>query len=400
MRADDRRYVKKGFTMAKIVVLGGAGEVGQWVVRDLCARESITEVVIAEVSLDRARTLADEVGVKARVLAVDLADRESLVNEIRGAALLMNCTSHLFFDQVFDLAVEARVNYADLISEPSAMQRDAAREAQITAVSGLGISPGVTQVLVRQAVDDFDDVDEVHVSGVSWRTIAPSRGGLETVLWELAETTPTRQYFQGGRFRGASYLDGARWVDFLEPVGRHRVYYVPHPETTSLVRSFPQLKFCATRVSWRDEIMADVAVLNKYGLLDDATVAGTDGLTIREAVRDRIWQVGGEQRDNRGWALMCTVEIIGVRDGRSIVRTYQTGHPEWGHDTTGRVTGVCAAVGAELLAIDPPEQVGWVDPELAFEPTAFLAALEERQCIPIVQSEEKLDGQPLQRSAT
>ncbi|HEU5427201.1 MAG TPA: hypothetical protein VFU74_10020 [Actinocrinis sp.] len=292
------------------------------------------------------------------------------------------------------------MNYADLISELSARQRADAADAGISAVSGLGISPGVTQVLARHAVDEFDQVDEIHVSGVSWRTIAPSRGGLETVLWELADQTPTRQYFQNGRFRGAAYLEGSRWVDFLEPVGRHRVYYVPHPETTSLVRSFPQLKFCATRVSWRDEIMEDVRVLNKYGLLDDAEVAGADGLTIREAVRDRIWETMGGERDDRGWALMCTVEVIGLREGRSVVRTYQTGHPEWGHDTTGRVTGVSAAVGAELLAVQPPKQTGWIDPELAFEPASFLAALDERGCIPIVQSEALLDGQALQRTTS
>jgi saccharopine dehydrogenase-like NADP-dependent oxidoreductase len=158
------------------------------------------------------------------------------------------------------------------------------------------------------------------------------------------------------------------------------------------VQSFPQLKFCATRVSWRDEIMQDVAVLNKFGLLDDAQVEGA-GLTIR----DRIWQVTGGQRGQRGWALMYTVEVVGLRDGRSAIRTYQTGHPQWGHDTTGRATGVCAAVGAELLAVEPLKQVGWVPPELAFEPKPFLTALEERQCIPIVQNEEPLSDQALQR---
>ncbi|WP_173009964.1 saccharopine dehydrogenase NADP-binding domain-containing protein [Mycolicibacterium sp. P9-64] len=386
--------------MARIVVLGGAGEVGQWVVRDLCERPNVKEVVIAEVALDRASALAEEVGPKARILKVDMQDRTAVIEQLRGADLLMNCTSHVYFDDSFALALDARVNYADLISEPSAAQRDAAVAAQITAVSGLGISPGVTQVLVRQAVDELERVDEVHVSGVSWRTIAPSRGGLETVLWELAESTPTRQYFQNGLFRGASYLEGTRWVDFMEPVGRHRVYYVPHPETTSLVQSFPQLKFCATRVSWRDEIMEDVAVLNKYGLLDDATVVNAGGLTIREAVRDRIWQVRGEERDDRGWALMCTVEIVGVRDGRSVVRTYQTGHPQWGPDTTGRVTGLCAAVGAELLALAPPDQMGWLAPELAFEPRAFLAALDERKHIPIVQHEHAIDGEMLKRTGS
>ncbi|MBI4941761.1 MAG: saccharopine dehydrogenase NADP-binding domain-containing protein [Actinobacteria bacterium] len=382
--------------MAKVVVVGGAGEVGQWVVRDLASRASITEVVVADVARDKGLALAGELGAGVRFLDVS-EDRSRVVAELASASLMMNCTSHVFFDDIFPLALEARVNYADLISEPTSEQRRQTQEAGILAVSGLGISPGVTQVLVRQAVEDLDQVDEVHVSGVSWRTIAPSLGGLETVLWELAETTPTRQFFQGGKYRRAGGLEGSRWVDFLEPVGRHRVYYVPHPETTSLVRSFPQLSYCATRVSWRDEIMDDVRVLNKYGLLDDALVKGADGLTIREAVRDRIWEVKGGERDDCGWALMCTVEIVGVHDGRPHVRTYQTGHPAWGHDVTGRVTGVSAAVGAELLALAPPVATGWVDPELAFAPGPFLAALAERGTIPIVQNDQALDGRALAR---
>lgn len=382
--------------MTKVVVLGGAGEAGQWVTRDLASRPAISEVVVAEVALPGAHALAKELGAKVRVVPAHLDNRAELVSELRDAALLMNCTSHVFFDHVFDLAVEARVNYADLISEPTPRQRDAAAAAGIVAVSGLGISPGVTQVLVRHAVEELDHVDEVHVSGVSWRTIAPSPGGLETVLWELAQHTPTRQYFHAGRFRHASYLEGSRWVDFLEPVGRHRVYYVPHPETTSLVESFPSLTSCATRVSWRDDIMDDIRVLNKYGLLDDTPVS-EGGPTIREAVRDRIWEVMGGHRDDRGWALMCTVEVVGLRDNTSVVRTYQTGHPDWGHDTTGRVTGVCAAVGAELLALDPPKDSGWVAPELAFDPQTFLAALEERGCIAIIQQEVALDGRALER---
>lgn len=382
--------------MVKVVVVGGAGEVGQWVVRDLAERPSIDEVVIADVAEDKARGLADELGAGVRFVSAASDNRQKLLAELSSASLMMNCTSHVFFDSVFPLALEAQVNYADLISEPTQEQRRLTAEAGIVAVSGLGISPGVTQVLVRQAVDEFDEVDEVHVSGVSWRTIAPSLGGLETVLWELSENTPTRQYFQGGRYRRAGSLEGSRWIDFLEPVGRHRVYFVPHPETTSLVRSFPQLQYCATRVSWRDEIMDDVRVLNKYGLLDDAPV-GDSGLTIREAVRDRIWQVKGGERDDRGWALMCTVEIIGTLAGQQHVRTYQTGHPDWGHDITGRVTGICAAVGAEMLAVSPTTAVGWVDPELAFEPGPFLAALAERGTIPIVQSDAPFDGQVLSR---
>lgn len=378
--------------MSKVVVLGGAGEVGQWLVRDLASRPAIDTIVVADVATARASALAAEIGGSARAVPAGADGREQLLLELRDAALLMNCTSHQHFDDVYPLALEAGVTYADLLSEPTARQRAAAAEAGITVVSGLGLSPGLTQVLARDAADRLDAVDEVHVSGVSWRTIAPSAGGLDTVLWELADDTPGRKYFQAGRFHRASFLDGARWVDFLEPVGRHRVYYVPHPETVSLARNIPGLRFCATRVSWRDELMEDMRVLNKYGLLDEVPLDGAAGRTVRQVIRDRIWQLHGEARDDRGWALVCTVEVVGVHAGRAVKRTYRTGHPAWGHDVTGRVTGVCAAVGAEILATAPPPASGWLDPELAFDPAAFLSALAERQCIPVVVEERALDG--------
>jgi saccharopine dehydrogenase-like NADP-dependent oxidoreductase len=383
---------------SKIVVLGGAGEVGRWVSQDLVARDSVAELVIAEVAFDKAAELAETLGGKARAVQVDPNSPEQLLGELADADLLMNCTSHVFFDSAFDLALKARVNYADLISEPTDFQREAALNAGITAVSGLGLSPGLTQVLVRHAVDELDIVEEAHISGVSWRTIAPSRGGLETVLWELSNSTTTRQYFQGGRYRQAAYMEGSRCVDFLPPIGRHQVYYVPHPETTSLTRNFPQLSFCATRVSWRDEIMDDMRVLNKYGLLDPAPVAGMDGLTIREAIRDRIWDVLGGERDDKGWAMNCTVEIVGQHNGQGIIRTYQTGSPDWHHDATGRITGTCAAVGAEILAQRKDSAPGWIDPETIFDPYEFLEALEERGSISVIQSEKALDGKPIQRA--
>ena len=63
------------------------------------------------------------------------------------------------------------------------------------------------------------------------------------------------------------------------------------------------------------------------------------------------------------------------------------------------VRDLCAreSITEVVLAVDPPEQAGWVAPELAFDPEPFLAALEERQCIPIIQNEEPFDGQALQR---
>ncbi|UGS35731.1 saccharopine dehydrogenase NADP-binding domain-containing protein [Capillimicrobium parvum] len=216
----------------KAVILGGAGEVGSEVTRDLARDGAFDELVVADLDEGRARTLVDEFdGAGIRAVGLDLHDREAALALLEGADVLMNCTSFVLFDTVIDLAIEARVDYADLISEPTDAQARAAREAGITAISGLGATPGLSNVLVRHAAEELEEIAEVHISWVSFRTIAPTPGLLDTILWETSENCETRGFFQNGRFERAAFLDGSRLVTFADPVGPQRVYYLPHPRS-------------------------------------------------------------------------------------------------------------------------------------------------------------------------
>ena len=159
----------------------------------------------------------------------------------------MNCTSFVLYDDVIELARRARVDYADLISEPTPTQRTSVEEAGVTAISGLGATPGLSNILVRHASEELEILKEVHISWVSLRTIAPTPGALATLLWELSDECPTRQYFQSGRYEHAAALEGSRLVRFAEPVSTQRVYYVPHTEVRTLPRHFPELRYCAVR---------------------------------------------------------------------------------------------------------------------------------------------------------
>src|SRR5438067_2866909 len=102
--------------MMRIVVVGGAGEVGAELVRDLARVEDIESLVVADLNADHAADIAAEVN-SPRVSAceLDVHDRESALKLLEGANVLMNCTSFSLFDTVFDLAAEAGVDYADLI---------------------------------------------------------------------------------------------------------------------------------------------------------------------------------------------------------------------------------------------------------------------------------------------
>lgn len=382
-------------------MLGGAGEVGRWVSLDLAGCREIGELVIADVDATRAEAVAASIGgARVRVEAVDLDDRQRMRALLDGTDLLMNCTSLVLFDRVIELAIEARVNYADLISEPTAAQREAAARAGIVAISGLGSSPGLSNVLAHHAADEFDELEEIHIQGVTWRAIAPSPGLLDTILWELADDAPTRQYFQNGRWHRAAAFDGSREVKFPEPVGRHHVYFVSHTETATLPRHFPQLKFCGVRVSWPQELMDDLRVLNKYGLLDKTPMPDAGGVTPYEATRAAIWARHGGRRSDP-CILFTQVEAIGVRDGDSVRRVYDLTHPvEWGQDATGRQTGICAAVGAQLLARHGCAEAGFVDPEAYFDPAEFIDELKGRALTLTWREEPIAADEAQERAAT
>jgi hypothetical protein len=123
--------------------------------------------------------------------------------------------------------------------------------------------------------------------------------------------------------------------------------------------------------------MQDIAVLNKYGLLDD--VALGPGLpTSFAATKKRIWEKFGGQRDSvPESSSFAQVEVLGERDGQLVQRAYQLWHERWGTEAVGKTAGVHAAVGVRLLARHGDERgVGFIDPERYFDPYEYLAELE------------------------
>jgi lysine 6-dehydrogenase len=149
----------------------------------------------------------------------------------------------------------------------------------------------------------------------------------------------------------------------------------------TLPRNFPSLRFCAVRGTWRPELMEHVRVLNEYGLLDAEAI---------EATKSRIWARKGGLRDDKPWWLFVNVEVVGTRAGEAWRRVYDASHPDWGQEGTGKMTGICAAVGVQLLGRHGRAQPGFVDPEQYYDPTEFLAELAGRNAVQVTWKDECL----------
>jgi saccharopine dehydrogenase (NAD+, L-lysine-forming) len=373
----------------RVALIGGAGEVGAEIARDLAQVDEIDSLLIADLDARRAAQLAHELASERPQVSasgIDVRDSQSALSVLAGVDVLMNCTSFALFEPVLDLARAAGVDYADLISEPEDRHRRAAERAGITAISGLGASPGLSNVLVRHFADTVDELHEVEISWISLRTVAPTPGLLDTIIWELSEDCVTRAYYRNGRHHRAAFLEGSRLVEFASPVGPQYVYYVPHTEVATLPRHFPALRDCAVRGSWRPELMQDMRVLERYGLLAGAALQDT---------KQAIWRRCGGRRDSAPWMLYVNVELGGTRHGEPVRRTYKVSHPaDWGQRGVARMTGVAAAVGVQLLARHGRGAAGFVDPEEYYDPLEFLAELERRQSIVVDCQQTPIAGAP------
>lgn len=378
----------------RIFVLGGAGNMGSELTRALLQFEDIAEVAIGESNSEAAERLAAELNdSRIRVVLTDVNQAEATAKQLQGYDVLMNATYFGLFDAALRAACQARIDYADLISEPTAEQQALARQAGITAVSGLGCTPGLSNVLARRGANHFEEPEEIHVHWASFRTVAPSEGLLDTIIWELAAHCPTRQYYLNGRFVSVPPFHGSNVVRFAEPLGEQTVYFMPHTETVSLARNIAGIKQVTVRGTWRPELMNDFRVLNRYGLLDprEVEVKGKK-VSVADLTRQRIWQLYGGRTDRQLWGFFLNVEVAGRRQGRWARYVANASHPvEWQERSTAKMTGIPAAVGAVLLARHGRKTKGIVYPEEYYDPVEFLGELAK---FPSIRIEESLEEQP------
>ncbi len=370
----------------RALVLGAAGAVCKETTRDLASTSDFSEIVLADYNQAAVERLAQDIGdARLKPLAFDANDEDAMRSLFPDFEIVINGLPFRYDLAVNQVCVELGVNGLDLSSDDAQFALHPEAEAKgMLFVPGVGATPGITNLMVRQAAEQLDSLERVEIYFAAFRCLAPAPGLLQTTLWEFNPEEEARQevYFEAGSWHATPPLTGEVTVRFHEHIGEQRVYYVPHDEAYTLPASYPSLRRAAVRGCFPPHVMQTMAALMHAGLLSSrpVTINGSQIPAI-EATRALLAD-SPFSTENPVWGYGLVVEVSGQRRGRRMQCTYRSHHPPqeaWGDEAAYfKNVGVPLSIGAQLIAGGEAEGRGVLPPEQALPTGRFFQELAQR----------------------
>ena len=377
----------------KITVLGGAGKMGCISVQDLANDNRVDEVVIADVDVKQAQTVADYLkNPKVKVLKVDINDEENFVKSLEGSDACLNATVYYTNLAVMEACLKAGAHYTDMgglfhTTWKQLKLNDRFAEAGLSAVLGMGSAPGVPNLQARYAADRLDTIESIKIyDGIKPPPPDDVRFtyAVPTIVDEL---TVEPMVFENGEFVAKEPLTGFEDYWFEPPLGLLPMHLSLHSEVATLPLTFKDkgVKECFFKINYwgmAKNTVEKVRVLAEFGFAEKEAV-DVNGASI--VPRDlMVSMLSGyvppitdflapAKTQPPNWAKEIVTEIRGTKDGKDV--TYRMGTLT----CKGALpTGVAPAIAAIWLA-DGRVKPGVHAPEAALDPEPFFKELEQRE---------------------
>lgn len=149
----------------------GAGKMGLVMAKDLVESETDFKVTLVDADFDalkRAREFIDSD--KLETLQRDIEDKEQRDEVIKDKDIVLCALLHRHSLPVLESAVRLGVHFVDVVGEFTLDRlefNEGAKKKEVTAISGCGVSPGITNVCVGKGIELLDETEDalIYVGG-------------------------------------------------------------------------------------------------------------------------------------------------------------------------------------------------------------------------------------------
>jgi saccharopine dehydrogenase-like NADP-dependent oxidoreductase len=388
------------------VLVVGSGGVGAAFAAITQSRPAFTEVVMADISAQRAHDVVAKLGEADRFSAerADASDRGALVELIGRLApdAVLNACDPRFNEPIFGAAFESKVTYLDMamtLSHPhperphelpgtmlgsyQLARHEAWEQAGLLALVGIGVEPGLSDVFARYAAEElFSSIDEVGVRDGADLVVEGYDFAPTFSIWTTIEEclNPPLVWERERGFYTTPPFSEPEVFEFPEGIGPVQCVNVEHEEVV-LIPRWVECERVTFKYGLGQEFIDVLQTLHKLGLdstepvsvrgvsvspRDVVAAALPDPATLGERMTGRTcagtWVTGtGTDGQPRSTYLYHVV------DNETTMREYSSQAVVW-------QTAVNPVVALELLDDGIWKGVGVLGPE-AFPPKPFLERL-------------------------
>ena len=377
--------------MSKVLVIG-AGGVGRVVVSKCADNPDVfSEIMLASRTLAKCEVIAKEVG-KGRVQTAQVnADNvDEVVNLIESfkPELVINVALPYQDLPIMDACLKTGVDYLDTANyEPKEEAKfeyswqwaynDRFKEKGIMAILGCGFDPGVTSIYTAYAAKHH--FDEIHYLDIVDCNAGDHGKAFATNFnpeINIREITQKGKYWENGKWVETEPHEIKKVLNYPD-IGPRDSYLIYHEELESLVKNFPTLKRARFWMTFGQEYLTHLRVIQNIGMarIDPVKYKGVDVIPLE--FLKAVLPDPGDLGENYTGQTSIGCRIKGIKDGKE--RTYyiwnnashQVAYEETGTQGVSYTTGVPAMLGAKMALTKKWNGKGVFNVE-EFDPDPFM----------------------------
>jgi lysine 6-dehydrogenase len=354
----------------KILVMGGAGDMGSKTVEDLAAKQGVERVAIGDRNIGAAKGIAARLeGSPAEVTAVevDAMDHRGMVEAMTGYDVIASALGpfYLLETRLVKAALEAGVDYISICDDWSAVQDTIirfdgpAREKGRMVIIGCGVSPGMSNVAVRYLAGRLDRARRADILVYMPMDSGEGEAVTRHTLFIFGTVVPV---FRDGAVVMLPAASMRRTVEF-PTFGPLKVWNIGHGEPVSVPRHVPELEEVNIMLGMGKGTEVVVALGRLGAFSTPARIEKMAKLLMRLFPSKPGPAPDGAMR----------IDVTGDKDGKTTTLTL------CGTGTMREATGIALSIGARLLADKKltVEQGGVYGPEGCFDSEDFLRLMGE-----------------------
>ena len=384
--------------MSKVLIIG-AGGVGR-VVSFKCAMhpEVFSEILLASRTKSKCDEIANDIKTEIdyqniSTAQVDAENVPELVNLIQSfqPKLVIHVALPYQDLTIMDACLATGVHYMDTANyEPKEEAKfeyswqwayqDRFKEKGILGLLGCGFDPGVTSIFTAYAAKHH--FDEIH-----YLDIVDCNGGDHGKAFatnfnpeiNIREITQKGRYYENGKWIETEPHEICETLEYPN-IGPKNSYLIYHEELESLVKNFPSIKRARFWMTFGDEYLTHLRVIQNIGMagIEPVNYEGKEIIPLQ--FLKAVLPDPGELGENYTGETSIGCRIRGIKDGKE--RTYyiwnncshQAAFDETGTQGVSYTTGVPAMVGAMMILKGQWSGGGVFNVE-EFDPDPFLEEL-------------------------